>query len=42
MPLAVAARMRINDHIAGAFRREFTDWRQWWSRAVVIAAAARA
>lgn len=34
--------MRINEHVAGAFTREFTDWRQWWSRAVVIAAAALA
>ncbi len=31
-----------NHRINVAFRREFADWRMWWARAVVMAAAAAA
>lgn len=34
--------MKLDQHLAGAVRRELTDWRQWWARAVVMAAAALA
>lgn len=32
--------MKHDHHIATAFKREFADWRLWWSRSVVMAVAA--
>ena len=32
--------MKHDHHIATTFKREFADWRLWWSRSVVIAVAA--
>ena len=34
--------MKHDHHIPTAFKKEFTDWRLWWSRSVVIAVAAAA
>ncbi len=34
--------MKYEHRIATAFKNEFGDWRPWWSRAVVMAAAAAA
>jgi H+/Cl- antiporter ClcA len=34
--------MKHEHRIANAFKREFADWRLWWARAVVMAAAAAA
>src|SRR6185312_6374755 len=34
--------MKHHPPIASAFKREFGDWRLWWTRSVVIAAAALA
>ena len=32
--------MKHDHHIPTAFKKEFTDWRLWWARGVVIAVAA--
>ena len=32
--------MKHDHHIPTAFKKEFTDWRLWWARSVVIAVAA--
>lgn len=32
--------MKFDHHIPTAFRKEFADWRMWWTRAVVVAVAA--
>ncbi len=34
--------MKINQHIGMTVRKEFGDWRLWWSRAIVVGAAAAA
>lgn len=32
--------MKHDHHIPTAFKKEFTDWRLWWARGVVITVAA--
>jgi H+/Cl- antiporter ClcA len=34
--------MKADERVADALRREFSDWRLWWTRALVIGAAAMA